>query len=94
MIAKTLVCSSSPDPNVPCPGVVVSAFALPLVMTRAPAPAPALPAIPAPAEVVAEAEGLISVWACVLVCIANSVIFATMAGFCIIFNRDSFDYSW
>ena len=65
--------------------MVVSAFALPLVMTRAPAPAP---------EVVAEAEGLISVWACVLVCIANSVIFATMAGFCIIFKRDSFDYSW
>ena len=65
-------------------------------MTRAPAPAPApaLPAISAPAEVVAEVEGLISVWACVLVCIANSVIFATMAGFCIIFNRDSFDYSW
>ena len=70
----------------------MSAFALPLVMTRA--PAPALPAISSPAEVVAEAEGLISVWACVLVCIANSVIFATMAGFCIIFNRDSFDYSW
>ena len=87
----------------------MSAFALPLVMTRA----PALPAISAPAElrrpsltallsttaaapevVVAEAEGLISVWACVLVSIANSVIFATMAGFCIIFNRDSFDYSW
>ena len=73
---------------------MVSAFALPLVMTRAPAPAPALPAVSAPAEVVAEVEGLISVWACVLVCIANSVIFATMAGFCIIFNRDSFDYSW
>ena len=88
MIAKTLVCSSTPDPDVPCPGVVVSAFALPLVMTRAPAPAPD------PVEVVAEVEGLISVWACVLVCIANSVIFATMAGFCIIFNRDSFDYSW
>ena len=75
---------------------MVSAFALPLVMTRAPAPAPApaLPDISAPAEVVVEVEGLISVWACVLVCIANSVIFATMAGFCIIFNRDSFDYSW
>jgi len=69
-------------------GIVVSAFALPIVLNRAPGAAtPPNSTSPEPAE------GIISGGACGLVLSANAVMFLTIFGFFLAFDNDDFQYS-
>ncbi|XP_023346089.1 leptin receptor gene-related protein isoform X2 [Eurytemora carolleeae] len=68
-------------------GIVISAFALPIVLTRAP-----VTAIP-PNSTVTDVEGIISGGACGLVLTANAVMFLTILGFFLAFDNDDHRYS-
>jgi len=70
-------------------GIVVSAFALPIVLTRAPSKTPLHPNSTDPVEF----EKIISGGACGLVVTANAVIFLTIFGFFLAFDNDDFQYS-
>jgi len=69
-------------------GIVVSAFALPIVLTRAPSNTP----ITNSTEPVIY-ERIISGGACGLVVTANAVIFLTIFGFFLAFDNDDFQYA-
>jgi len=69
-------------------GIVVSAFALPIVLTRAPSNTP----ITNTTDPVMY-ERIISGGACGLVVTANAVIFLTIFGFFLAFDNDDFQYA-
>jgi len=67
-------------------GIVVSAFALPIVLNRSPASS-------TPPNSTQPVEGIISGGACGLVLSANAVMFLTIFGFFLAFDNDDFQYS-
>jgi len=70
-------------------GIVVSAFALPIVLTRAPSNTPTN----STPNNTTEFESIISGGACGLVVTANAVIFLTILGFFLAFDNDDFQYA-
>merc|ERR1711860_299282 len=67
-------------------GIVVSAFALPVVLSRAPGAAP-------PPNSTSIQENIISGGACGLVLTANAVMFLTIFGFFLAFDNDDVQYA-